>query len=485
MLANCFFIALGSTAGPGVVEFWKKFLDAKIVFPIPQDMEEAELNVLKSYYTIESGHVCLNKGVVTDSDGMLYNNGEITNIRLPSKLMDSFGGILCLPNGVFFLGDEREYGSKLLIRNCYLQLLELIEKECGKEGPASTGYAITGTPGIGKTYFGLYLLFYIRYKYPKATIIWRGDENKCYQFSPDGNVQKGNFSLFDKMLGNSDNFYIADAHTMTRCEAYKILLTSPKAERFNEAVKWNGFTQYYMPVWELEEITALWTLLYKGKKNKEGKEFTFELFGSLLDRWGPIPRSVLLKWDDETYQKKFNRLIDETDLEGCMNSIDREGMPKDTISGRLVHLDVDSTFTEVVYRFASPMVSNSIIQKYETKTKTKVRDFIMSSHEYSTGAGFRGNLFEDLAHKELQRGIMFRIRCLNDDNSEITERHIQKLECNWFMTLNEAHKEHYNRPKSKTFASIDSFSLDNNTLALYQITVSKNHGIKVMIMDML
>jgi len=48
-----------------------------------------------------------------------------------------------------------------------------------------------------------------------------------------------------------------------------------------------------------------------------------------------------------------------------------------------------------------------------------------------------------------------------------------------FMTLNEARKEYYNRPKSRTFASIDSFSLDNNDLALYQITVSKNYGVKV------
>jgi len=88
---------------------------------------------------------------------------------------------------MFFLGDE-DYGSKLLIRTCYLQLLDLIEKNRKHDGPAKRGCAITGTPSIGKTYFGLYILFYIHYKYPKAIIIWQCDEKICYKFSPDGNV---------------------------------------------------------------------------------------------------------------------------------------------------------------------------------------------------------------------------------------------------------------------------------------------------------
>ncbi|RHZ75565.1 hypothetical protein Glove_212g139 [Diversispora epigaea] len=293
-------------AGPrGVVEFWKKLLDAKIVFPIPRDMEEVELNGLKSYSTIKNSYVYLNKGVITDSDGILYNNGEITNIRLPSKLVNNFGGILCLPDGIFFLGEEHKYGSKLFIRNCYLQLLESIEKDRKLGLSAHTGCAITGVPGIGKTYFGLYLLFYIHYKYPKATIIWRGDENKSYQFSPDGNVQKEDINLFDKMLENPDNFYIANAHTMTWYSAYKILLTSSKVERFDKALKWPGFTHYCMPTWELKEITTFWTLLYKDKINNNGKKFTFELFETLLKKWGPIPRSVLLKWNDIAYQANY------------------------------------------------------------------------------------------------------------------------------------------------------------------------------------
>ena len=120
--------------------------------------------------------------------------------------------------------------------------------------------------------------------------------------SPDGNVQKGDIYKFDMTLNNRDNFLLVDAQALTfKYKAYMILFTSPKMERFNEAVKWPGFMKYFMPIWDQEEIFTLWDLQYKNKKNDEGEEFTLELVGELLDKWGPIPLLVLLKWDDKTY----------------------------------------------------------------------------------------------------------------------------------------------------------------------------------------
>ncbi|CAG8704734.1 2867_t:CDS:2, partial [Cetraspora pellucida] len=463
--------------GPGVVEFWKKLPDAKIIFPIPEDMDKAELNALESYSTIENNYVFLNKGVTTDSDGMLYDNRKKTDVKLPSILMNDFGGMLCLPDGVFFLG-RKNYGSKLLIRNCYLQLFELIEMNRKFNGPAQDGCVITGTPGIRKTYFGLYLLFYIRYNYPEATIFLQSNKQFCYQFLSNDNVQEGDISLFRRTLDSPNNFFIVDALTLkVEYQAYMILLTLPREKRFNEAIKWPGFSKYFMPVWEPDEIFTLWTLLYKNQKNYKGEEFTLKLYESLLERWGPIPRSVLLKWNDE-HQVKFNELIANADLEKCMNSPDKDGMATDSISGRLVHIYVKSNFSVPSYRFASPMISNELIRRYQDKTSRSVRNFIISSHEHPMAAGFRGNLFEDYSHLELQKGDKFRVRCLND-NSEVKGRNIKEMECKWFSTLGDAHEEFYNRPISKTFASIDSFSLDNNTLNLYQMTVSEEHGVKI------
>ncbi|CAG8532928.1 10980_t:CDS:2 [Cetraspora pellucida] len=464
-------------AGPGVVKFWKKLPDAKIIFPIPEDMDKTELSALESYFTIENNYLCLNKGVTTDSDGMLYDNRKKTELKLAPILMNGFGGMLCLPDDVFFLG-RKTYGSKLLIQNCYLQLFELIEMNHKFNGPAQNGCVITGTPGIGKTYFGLYLLFYIHYIYPNAIIIWQSNKQFCYQFLPDDTVQEGDISLFRRTLDSPDNFLIVDAQTLeVEYTAYTILLTSPRGERFNEAIKWSGFSKYFMSVWETDEMFTLWNHIYKTQKNHKGEEFTYKLYKSLLEMWGPIPRSVLLKWKDDQ-QVIFKQLIINADLEKCMNSFDKDGMPTDSISGRLVHIYVKSNFSVPLYRFASPMISNELIRRYPDKARRSVRNFITSSYKHPMATGFRGNLFEDYSHLELQKGGKFRVRCLND-NSEAKVRHIKEMECKWFSTLGDAHKEFYNRPILKTFASIDSFSLDNNTLNLYQMTVSGEHGMKI------
>ncbi|CAG8701181.1 7722_t:CDS:1, partial [Ambispora leptoticha] len=69
-------------------------------------------------------------------------------------------------------------------------------------------------------------------------------------------------------------------------------------------------------------------------------------------------------------------------LENCMNSIDKFGMSMDTISSRLVHLDGYPTFKKAVYHFASPKVSEKLIQEYETRTKSSIRNLIMSSNTF-------------------------------------------------------------------------------------------------------
>ncbi|CAG8843390.1 7099_t:CDS:1, partial [Racocetra persica] len=82
------------------------------------------------------------------------------------------------------------------------------------------------------------------------------------------------------------------------------------------------------------------------------------------------------------------------------------------------NLDLVSKFMSTVYRFASLRVFDRVIQEYEIRTKRNACDLIMSSHKFPKIAGFQGNMFEDFAHRKLQNGGTFRVRYLNDDNSE-------------------------------------------------------------------
>ncbi|CAG8705920.1 10045_t:CDS:2, partial [Gigaspora rosea] len=254
--------------------FWRRNSFCKSLFNVKTALltpktEESDLEDLKHYTIIENNEIYLEQGIVCSLDGRLYINGESSNMQLPSKLMENFGGMPCLPNNIFFL----------------------IVK---KGGPAKSGCAITGTPGTRKLYFGFYLLFYLYYKYPNATIVWYCNENICYQFMPDGNVLEGDIYQFGITL--------------------KIRITFCSLKSPNNPSNWPGFTKFFMPIWDQEEITTLWALQHKNARNYKNEE------------------SVLLKWDDDTYQKEYQQLINEANFDKYANSIDKSGVPTGSIS---------------------------------------------------------------------------------------------------------------------------------------------------------
>ncbi|CAG8553386.1 10183_t:CDS:2 [Funneliformis caledonium] len=469
---------------PEVTEFWKQLSNAKIISTLPKNCKTDEFNDLKKYVTVEDDYIYLKVGVTVDSNGTLYHNGVTTNLELPLKLMNTLK--LVLHENVYFLGQKQKYGSMVFIRKCYLALIELIEeKRHGPNDPAYSGCTITGTPGIGKTFLALFLFYYIRNKYPDATIIWRADKVICYRFSPEGKVDLGDRHKFHNALHDHSNFYLVEAQVLEEQKAYMLHFTSPKSERFNEAVKSQGFTTYFMPIWDQEEIFTLWFEAFKDKKDSNGQEFVFQIVKNLLSKWGPIPRSVLAKWNDETYQNQYSGLVAKVDLEKCIDSINNEGMPKgDSISEKIVHLDMHSGFTNMTYHFATNELASRLIDEYENKTRNSIRNFIVCGRDFPETASFRGHLFEDYSHRKLSKGGSFKVRCLkeNDDSDiiKITEKIITERKNNFYTTLEDIRKDFYNRPRSKSNISIDSFVYeDDNALVLYQITISTNHGIKV------
>ncbi|GBB85883.1 hypothetical protein RclHR1_12330004 [Rhizophagus clarus] len=464
-----------------IIEFWKNLDRAEIIFQLNESLgsdyleyleikkeQDLEFNLRPGISSKNNIYACRKKDTNLDMD-------------LWSAVTEGFIGVLCLPNNVFFLGDEG-LGSFLIIRDCYKELIiKMFKRDISK-----FGCIITGTPGIGKTYFGLYLLYYIRLHHPNATIVWQladSDTHQCYQFMPDGNVLVGGIAQFYDSISNKNNYYIVDAQKPEKSSAYVILLTSPKAELYNSIWKSEGITKYYMPIWNDEEIITLWNIRYKEMKDENGDTFTYEKLEMLMGRWGLIPR-ILRKWKDDLYSEtEFDKLINEVDLMKCLKSVNEEGMSKDSASGRLIHIIVEPNFRKYKFCFASSFVSDSLINAYERYHHSSVRDFLQSSYSEPKASGLRGNLFEDYAHRQLQKGGTFRIRELTKGvtSTEIMNKKMDKLYYNWFDTLRDVDANSYNRPRSRIFESTDSFVFNSqeNTLDLFQVTVSKAHGVKV------
>ena len=79
-------------------------------------------------------------------------------------------------------------GSKLFIRPCYKEMADLILS--GKV----QDIVVTGTPGIGKSTFGYYLLYLLCCEEKAVVFELKGD---WYRFGDEG-AQKGTYADFDR-----------------------------------------------------------------------------------------------------------------------------------------------------------------------------------------------------------------------------------------------------------------------------------------------
>ncbi|CAM9627633.1 unnamed protein product [Ectocarpus sp. 13 AM-2016] len=155
-----------------------------------------------------------------------------------------------LANDTFFLGIP-SLGSKLFIRPCYKDLAKLIL------GGDSSNIAVTGTPGIGKSMFGYYLLYLLRCQ--GKTVVFQV-KRAWYRFS-DAGVIKGDFIDFSHAGFRScgyeyDSWFLCDPDDRP-CEMLPgttVVWASPKKYTVHEFMKQAKSIQYFMPVWSQDEL---------------------------------------------------------------------------------------------------------------------------------------------------------------------------------------------------------------------------------------
>lgn len=162
------------------------------------------------------------------------------------------GTFLDLEPGTFFLGDEK-LGSKLFVRECYQELAEVTM------GIIESGYnlVITGNPGIGKSFFLFFFMYFLCLQEETPTIVlYRHLEKVWYLFSEDGvfvEVEANGHSAFKKYLDNPNTWYLVDTAQPLQVKAKTLLVSSPYVERYKEYLKTKAKLRF-MPIWNKKEI---------------------------------------------------------------------------------------------------------------------------------------------------------------------------------------------------------------------------------------
>ncbi|RHZ81442.1 hypothetical protein Glove_120g113 [Diversispora epigaea] len=408
---------------------------------------------------------------------------------------------LKLSENTRFLGKERG-SSTLFIRKCYRDLKNVVlDHKIDK-------LRITGNLGIGKTFFGYYLLYLLAQQ--DATVVYDNyNETKPFVFEGKNAFISNDIDVY---LRKKSVWYIVDGKEPKDVNAKTILVCSLKKEHYWNFDKYTGVvTIRYMPTWKWKEIKECWKELYPQKIKKET---AWDLFM----KWGGIPRFVLEKGNDETYQNKLTDAIPNCKMD-IFDFIGESFVGKDDISHMIVHLCVNlpiedddelvndelvddeliddelvvpndsghqldrngnTPYTLITIRFASEYVKKKVTLQLEAC----IRERLLEKIKAGTSSPLLGSSFEYIAHRILQNGGNFDVRPLeeydikNYDDLLAKVNLLQQSLPLYFdkNTIDKIENNKYYQPSAKNFPSIDSIIAPNK---VFQMTIAKDHPIKM------
>ncbi|RHZ89298.1 hypothetical protein Glove_16g200 [Diversispora epigaea] len=388
-----------------------------------------------------------------------FINENLVNLwnALKNTKLNKQDEFLHLSGGTSFLGDL----NILYIRKCYRELLEIVFDENIKR------LRITGNPGIGKSIFTYYILYKLAQR--NKTIVYNHLGHTFIIFEKEKAIYVDK-SVIRTYIHNPDVWYIIDATEPEKVEAKTILVCSPRKDHYRNFDKYVGAKIRYMPIWSREEIETCREKIFNHLK----PEKVYDLFS----KWGGIPRFVLEKAQDPCQQ----RLLEEAIVKNSDKRIFKfvgETDSSDDMSHMLLHIhtnipdkvnDIRTSYIEKFLLFASEYVSKRVIDALIENHRKDLERFVISSSSINEFGALRGYVFEDIAHRILQKGGRFNIRLLDSDSTSSTIE-FPKRDKLVFNKINEIKEGMYCQPKSKNFGSIDAIVAPD---ILFQMTVSSN-----------
>ena len=174
-----------------------------------------------------------------------------------SQLVDE-----CLqsPNDVF-LPYPQDKIKKLYVRKCYEDVFCLLLEKItlGMES-----FAISGTPGIGKSLFFVYILYRLMKDFttetmslkPSRILYQMGTTYECFDLQQQLVTRTTKLDA-EGLVRQQDTFYVIDGQTTPMPSSCIVLfISSPRSGQYKEFVKQKSAKEWYFPVWTLEELRA-------------------------------------------------------------------------------------------------------------------------------------------------------------------------------------------------------------------------------------
>jgi hypothetical protein len=305
--------------------------------------------------------------------------------------LSTSGQVLKLEQPATFLVED---ASEIWFRSCYEGLFNKI-MDLYNQNRAEIGVLVTGNPGIGKSFFLIYLL--LRFAKLKKTIILQlAEKKKAFLFKPgqDPIVVLRPLAELEELEDKSTIFLHNPKANKEPLfvNAFTVLASSPNPNNYKGFCKRMGCEKFYMPVWSEDEILSCNMSLQKWNVDEE-------VMIKRLSVCGGIPR-FLLKYD--SYYEDLFQAISKTDAKAVISAAAEPDMFKD-FSHKLLHYEVSAAFTAVGMNFASDFIFDELVNQWEQQGASDLEYFVMETSSSATMAGARGKAFEKVAHRYLEK----------------------------------------------------------------------------------
>lgn len=413
--------------------------------------------------------------------------------------------------------------GRIFVRKCYVDLFPVLWARFEKEKRVSL--TITGTPGIGKSVFGLLFLIEL-VRFLKAS---GASHDKPVQLGPLGSRLSGHI-IYEHSIsiqGASTTFYDIDINAETISMSYEhpfcdssyflikdgpcaatdplcsvLWISSPRAGAFQKAREQGDGRGFILPPWDADELVECWrqrcapqelfdvgstahsTLaseaMIEAAKALEETADEPTRHEAIIRRWaadlGPVARRVFNPSTAYNYLQTIVGALGNQDLDALARIAEgaySEGSGgKFQNSHRLLLMAPTDDFTAYTFAPSSLAIGMKILHK-------QLASDLRSA--YTLMGKMRGTplalVFEPYAHFLMCKGGSFTIRDLHDNKLE--ELYLDPSEETIFVAntgLDELKIEDkkYYIPNDPTFAVVDAWC----QTAMFQMTIDSSHPIK-------
>ncbi|KAI3644083.1 hypothetical protein MP228_010247 [Amoeboaphelidium protococcarum] len=367
---------------------------------------------------------------------------------------------------------------KLFVRKCYVDVFDLLMENVavGREH-----FGISGTPGIGKSQFFLYILYRVMNDSPwkpKRIVYQVNQQFFCYDLRKHYVVALEPLQS-SMLIHEQDTLYVIDGlyAVPLSSSCVTLFISSPLSDHFREYVMQKKATVWYLPVWTLEELSACRQECYS--------RFPQDTLLERFHMYGGVARSVF--YDFKVGVRYFRE--DPLEMQMALADVDAVRSLREFISlsrtsditHTLLHMAVgESQGSPYKFRhvdLASKYVGEQLWDLRYAKMVTSLREMFGCSCSYFSKICSR--LFKMYGHRVFSKGGM-KLKCRNLEDGSEFELQLDSLtgwrtsiDYNNFLTrlLDTYHELSDNDDQ---LSAVDSFSKQG----MFQFTVGAEHPIR-------